>query len=108
MVTDYGEEIGLYSIEDINITDDDPLFKMEDYYVGQSIVWIDYDNVYEGKISKLHSSTAEISEIRKLYPLDVRKRVPYYKIQGNDINSKESTSTVLTTIKDIVPQGEED
>ena len=100
LVTDYGEEIGMYSVEDIVVTDEDPLFTMEDYTIGERIVWAEYDEVYSGVIKKLHSSSAEIGEIHKLYPLDVVKKVPYYKIPKNG-KSGEIIRDILITISDV-------
>lgn len=99
LVTDYGEEIGMYDISEILVTEEKPLFTMDAYSVGETVVWAEYEDVYEGKIINLHTTSAEIGSIRKLFPTDHRRRIPYYKIPKSSI-SRESSVEVLTTIKD--------
>ena len=95
LVNSYGESIGTFSIKDIEYFSSEPIFKSSDYCVGQVVNWIEYEDVYEGVIDRLKENTAEISNIKKLMPLDLKKNLPYYKIQSDDLyNNKVLTSIV--------------
>lgn len=96
LVTAYGEPIGKYDYKDIVYFSSEPLFKSTDYQVGQRVSWVEGDDIYEGTIIRLKSSSAEVSDIKKLLPIDFKKFVPYYKIPS-DLHS-DNTSKILTTL----------
>lgn len=97
LVTSYGEYIGLYDISQILYVEEGPLFRKEDYEVGTSVVWVEEEEVYEGILYKLHDMTATINNVKKLYPIDYKVRIPYWKIPEGR-KSKESTPHVIHTI----------
>lgn len=105
LVTDYGEEIGMYEIHQLQITDHPTIFVMENHEVGESVVWAEYEDVYEGQILQLHTSMAEIGKIKKLYPWDYKRKIPYYKIYDGN-KRRDASSDILITISDHIPDGE--
>lgn len=80
LVTYYGEYVGTHSLDNIVYVSEGPIFKKEDYKLGSSVIWIDHEDVYEGTIESLGESTALMTDIRKLYPINHTVRVPYWKI----------------------------
>lgn len=98
LVTSYGEYIGLHDIDNILYVSEGPLFKEEDYEVGTPVVWVDEEDVYEGIIENLHSMTATIGNVKKLYSVDYKVRIPYWKIPEGRKSNEESTSQVIHTI----------
>lgn len=98
LVTSYGEYIGTHDIDIVLYLEEGPLFKKEDYDVGNPVVWIDNEDIYEGIIEVLHDSTASIKSVKKLYPVDYKVRIPYWKIPEGRKACKESTPLVLHTI----------
>ena len=97
LVTSYGESVGLYDYSSIRLVSRKPIFTKDMYDLYEKVIWIEGDDVFEGKITTLHESKAEVSDVKKLYPLDYRKRVPYYKLTKSD-PEEENTSRILYTI----------
>ena len=95
LVTSYGEHIGTYDISNIRYVSNIPIFKKEDYELNSTVIWISGEDVYEGKIIVLHETQAELCDIKKLYPVNYVKRVPYYKLSNSQENS---TSSIIHTI----------
>jgi len=98
LVTSYGEYIGTHEMKDILYVSDGPIFKKEEYEEGTLVVWVDEEDVYEGVIELLHESTAKISNIKKLMPVDHKVRIPYWKIPEGRKSTEESTTSVIHTI----------
>ena len=98
LVTSYGEYIGVHDISNILYVGEGPLFKKEDYEVGTTVVWIDNEDIYEGIIDVLHEATATITNIKKLFSVDYKVRIPYWKIPEGRKSNEESTSEVIHTI----------
>lgn len=80
LVTDYGEEVGTFPIEQIVKTDREPLFRKEQFQEGTLVTWVEGDDVLMGRISKVHEWTVDVVDICKLFPSDYKKRLPFYKI----------------------------
>lgn len=101
LVTSYGEYIGLYDLESILYVDEGPIFKKEDYKVGNKVVWVDNEDVYEGIIDYLHDATASIKSVKKLFSVDYRVRIPYWKIpEGRESYGDNATNVIHTIIGD--------
>lgn len=94
LVTSYGEMIGKFKKSDLVLYSIKPLFSASRYEIGQKVSWITEDSVYEGIITKLRNKTAEVMDIKMLYPLDVKMNIPYYKL-SEDL---QETSQILTTV----------
>lgn len=95
LVTYYGESIGKFNKSDLVLYSPNPLFSSSQYEVGQKVSWIVKDSVYEGVITRLREKTAEIMDIRKLYPVDTKVNVPYYKISGDLQEAPQILTTVI-------------
>lgn len=90
------EYIGVHPMENLCYVRDEPLFSKEKYRVLDKVIWIEGEDVYEGKITYTHETTAEVSDIKKLYPIDYKKRIPYYKL--SKVSDAEETSSVIATV----------
>lgn len=97
LVNSYGESVGTFNYSDIEFCSYEPLFKSTDYQVGQVVSWLEGDDSYEGVITDLKDNTAEVSNIKKLFPWDYKKSLPYYKLNGDD-PFIESDNMILTSI----------
>ena len=97
-MTSYGEYIGTHDVKDVLYVSEGPIFKKEEYEEGTSVVWVDEEDVYEGVIEVLYDSTAKISNIKKLMPIDYKVRIPYWKIPEGRKSNEESTTPVIHTI----------
>ena len=98
LVTSYGEYIGTHDISSILYVDEGPLFKKEEYEEGTQVIWIDEEDIYEGVIDTLHNSTATITQVKKLMPVDYKVKIPYWKIPEGRKSTNESTPQILHTI----------
>ena len=96
LVTPYGEMIGKYDWKDVRHCSNNPLFRKSDYEIGQLVSWIEGDHVYEGIIIRLKESQAEVTNIKQLLPIDVKKFVPYYKIPRESL--EDQAPQILTTL----------
>lgn len=97
LVNSYGESVGTFSYSDIEFCSYEPLFKSTDYQLGQVVSWLEGDDSYEGVITNLKDNVAEVSNIKKLYPWDYKKFLPYYKLNGDD-PFVASDNMILTSI----------
>lgn len=98
LVTSYGEYVGLHDISQILYVSEGPLFKKEDYEVDKVVLWVDNEDVYEGVIDTLHESTATIKNVKKLFSVDYKVRIPYWKIPDGRKSNNDSTSHVINTV----------
>lgn len=80
LVTSYGDYVGLHSLDRIEYVSDGPLFDKRDYSIGDTIVWVDGECVYEGEIKSLYDPYARVVNVKKLMPVDHTSNVPYWKI----------------------------
>lgn len=94
LVTSYGELIGKYDKSQIVYHSDTPIFSSKDYEIGQKVTWITNSDVYEGIITHLRSRTARVVNIKKLYPINEKMDIPYYKLSGD----LQETAQILTTV----------
>lgn len=99
LVSSYGEYVGVHHLGNIRYVSDGPLFKREDYSVGSNVIWLDGEDVYEGVIKTLHQSSAQIVNVKRLYPINHEVRVPYWKISEN---SKADTSETVTSVAESI------
>lgn len=95
LVNPLREPVGTFSFYEVQYISDEPLFNKDEFSDGDSVSWIDGDDVYSGTISSRKKSTAEIIDIKKLYPVDYHKNIPYYKLYKNDSLDEEP---ILQTI----------
>lgn len=77
LVSYYGEYLGRYDLSKVQYVSPGPLFDSSQYSVGERVVWLDTDGVYEGVIESLYKSAAKMSNIKKLLPVDHTARVTY-------------------------------
>lgn len=98
LVTSYGEYIGVHDISQLIYVDSTPLFRKEDYSKGTTVVWLDNEDIYEGVIDVLHEATATIRNIKKLFSVDYKVRIPYWKIPEGRKSDEDSTSEIIHTI----------
>ena len=89
LVNQYREPIGIFSFYEVCYVSDEPLFSKDEFSEGDSVSWIDGEDVYSGIISTRKNSKAEIVDVKKLYPVDYRKLIPYYKLYKNDSLDEE-------------------
>lgn len=102
LVNQYRESIGVFSFYEVCYVNDEPLFTKDEFLEGDSVSWIDGEDVYSGIISSRKNSTAEIVDIKKLYPVDYRKMIPYYKLYKNDsLEEEEIIQTIVGDKLDI-------
>lgn len=104
LVNAYGEPVGTFNYSDIEFCSNDSLFKSTDYYVGQEVSWAEGEDVFEGVISKIRDNSAEVSEIKRLMPLDYKKSVPYYKLSGDDHYVSKNNMILASIIGDDIDQ----
>lgn len=100
LVTSYGEEVGIYNYSDLRLVDEKPIFRHQDYSVGKKYEWVDGEDVYEGEVFSVSDNSVLMSNIKKLYPVDYKKRVPLYKIPVCQLSGEDRDINVLTTILD--------
>lgn len=94
LVTSYGEMIGKFSKSDIVLNNVQPLFSSSMYEIGQKVSWLSNDSIYEGTVTRLREKTAEVMDIKLLYPLDTKMNIPYYKLSSD----LQDASQILTTV----------
>lgn len=100
LVTSSGDYVGLHDRRLVEYIDSGPLFHRDDYEVGSRVIWIDGETVYEGVIETLHYSTATMVDIKKLMPIDLSMKVPYWKIVDGRRSNKEYTPKIECTVLD--------
>lgn len=98
LVNSLREPVGMFSFYEVQYINDEPLFNQDEFSDGDSVSWIDGEDVYSGIISSRKKSTAEIIDIKKLYPVDHHRNIPYYKLYKND--SLDDEPIIQTVIGD--------
>lgn len=101
LVTEYGEEIGTFPISQIVVTEREPLFNREQYQEDTMVTWVEGDDVYMGRIIKVHDWTVDVTDVCKLMPADFKKRLPFYKIpDGRDQKPQPKITVIIDDEKD--------
>lgn len=68
-----------------------PLFSKRNYDIGDIIIWIDGEDIYEGEIEYLYDPYARVVNIKKLMPVNHVANVSYWKISESRKSNIEST-----------------
>ena len=92
LVNAYGDYIGLHSLDYISYISEGPLFSKLNYDIGDIIIWIDGEDVYEGEIKSLYDPYASVVNVKKLMPINHVSNVSYWKISEGRKSEKDSTS----------------